>query len=325
MLTLEQIQSAVNEIAGNCGLQKATLVGDYADGIATEDSAVELLLAFEKDGFSLLLLGEIKGKLEDILRKMVWVYEAPVLRESNIFARINKERVVYDNQNRITKEQIQAALDTVCPKHGATKWTLFGSYAHSTATEDSDVDVLITLPDGLNSFDAKFRIGMELEEVLGIYADVLVAPLSPNTIFVLDENGVPIYMEGAERDQRLIPYIVRDIAELRMLLHGKSAHEYLRDIVLQKAVSMSIVEVAEKIKGLSKDFLAAHSDDHFKEIVKTRNVLVHKYGVDDDGQELKIDYNRVWILIHEVLFPLESQLAEVGGCNVYQRTNPSDD
>jgi predicted nucleotidyltransferase/uncharacterized protein with HEPN domain len=206
-----------------------------------------------------------------------------------------------------TKEQIQAMIDQIAPKYGIKKAILFGSYAHGTATEESDVDVLITLPDGLDSFDAKFRIGMELEEMLGVYADVLVAPLSQHTIFVLDENGVPIYMEGAERDQRLIPVLLRGIERLHTRLAHVSQKEFLQDDELGDFVSMRIIKLTERMKN---GFFERHPDIPRKEILRMRNALAHNYLYEDehDLREVEIDYERVWQFLHKVLFPLESQL-----------------
>jgi len=60
--------------------------------------------------------------------------------------------------------EIQKALDEVCPMYGAVKWALFGSYAHGTATEDSDVDVLVEFKEKPQSYHERLQISVELEE-----------------------------------------------------------------------------------------------------------------------------------------------------------------
>ena len=112
---------------------------------------------------------------------------------------------VVDSQGKgfpmLSKDEIEKAIDVMCARHDIQKATLFGSYAHDAAAEDSDVDVLAELADKMDAFDMKLKIMGDLEDMLGKRVDVLIAPLSKNALFVLDENGVPIYMTGAERNR----------------------------------------------------------------------------------------------------------------------------
>jgi predicted nucleotidyltransferase len=99
----------------------------------------------------------------------------------------------------LTSEQIQSALDEVCPKYDAIKWTLFGSYAYGTATEDSDVDVLVEFKEKPKSYHERMQISIELEELLGKRVDVIIAPITRKSIFKLGENGVPMFVTSEER------------------------------------------------------------------------------------------------------------------------------
>ena len=209
----------------------------------------------------------------------------------------------------LSLEEIQKALDEFCPKYGATKWTLFGSYAHNMATEESDVDVLIELADKKNAFDIKLQIMGDLEDKLGKQVDVLIAPLPGKSLFVL-ENGVPIYMTGAERDKRLVPVVLRDIARIRTRLEGKTEEKFVADEDLQDAVSMRIVKLAERCKGFSQEFCDGVPPFPRREIIKVRNILSHYYGLDEDGNEIDVDYTRVWDFIQNIILPLETQLKQ---------------
>jgi len=75
----------------------------------------------------------------------------------------------------LTKEHILALLHTYKKEHqveyGIEKIGLFGSYAKGTATEQSDVDVFISLKN-TNLFLLS-RIRIELEELIGLPTDIV--------------------------------------------------------------------------------------------------------------------------------------------------------
>lgn len=53
----------------------------------------------------------------------------------------------------VTKEQIQVAIITIAKKWPIQECYLFGSYARGDATETSDVDLIVALPDGITYLD----------------------------------------------------------------------------------------------------------------------------------------------------------------------------
>ena len=128
----------------------------------------------------------------------------------------------------LSKEDIEKALDFVRAKYKVKKVTLFGSYAHGTATEDSDVDILIEPADATDGFgiDMELRIIGDLENMLGTRVDVLIAPLPESSFFILDENGVPIFVTSEERTSRLLPVIARYIARIKKKLEGISKNDF---------------------------------------------------------------------------------------------------
>ena len=123
--------------------------------------------------------------------------------------------------------EIQKALDEVCPKYGAIKWTLFGSYAHGTATEDSDIDVLVEFKEKPQSYHEWMRISNELGERLGKTIDIVAAPITRGNIFKLDGNGVPMFVTSEERTVRLIPVVARSIAKMKKKLEAVPKDEFL--------------------------------------------------------------------------------------------------
>jgi uncharacterized protein len=85
---------------------------------------------------------------------------------------------------QLTSDQILADLRGLKPilahRHGVTRISLFGSYAHNTQTADSDTDILVSFeePPSLLTF-----IEMEdfLSDTLGVKVDLVMEDsLKPN-------------------------------------------------------------------------------------------------------------------------------------------------
>ena len=208
----------------------------------------------------------------------------------------------------LSKDEIQKNIDATCPKYNVKKATLFGSYAHGTATEDSDVDVLIEFFSKQTSFDNQFGFQSELKEKLGVEVDVIVGPLSEKSVFVLDENGVPKFVTSEERDRRLIPAIMHDIRRISEVVQDKCLCDFLDNEDMQDIVSMRIVKLAEKTKVFSKGYFERNPFFPREDIISNRNILSHCYGLDEDGTEFEVNYEKVWRFVQDKILPLEQQL-----------------
>ena len=82
-------------------------------------------------------------------------------------------------------------------KHAIRKASLFGSFADGTATEDSDIDLLVELskPIGLLEF---IHIKHELEDLLGRKVDLLeFKAIKPSLKNYILPNAIPIYGKEA--------------------------------------------------------------------------------------------------------------------------------
>jgi uncharacterized protein len=80
--------------------------------------------------------------------------------------------------NDITKERRQEII-RIAAKNGAVSVRLFGSFAKGTATESSDVDILVEMEPGRSLLDL-VAIKQDLEDLLGRVVHVVTAPsLSP--------------------------------------------------------------------------------------------------------------------------------------------------
>ena len=93
MLTHDEISNAIFKIVETYPISKVSYFGSYADGTATEDSDLDILVEFTKPRVSLLVISGIKIDLEEILNTSVDVVPMPLSKDS--FIEINKTVHVY--------------------------------------------------------------------------------------------------------------------------------------------------------------------------------------------------------------------------------------
>jgi len=84
MLTHEKICVAIAKAAKTHPIKRASYFGSYADGRATSESDLDLLVEFHKPRISLFVLSAIKLELEDLLSVPVDVIHAPIPKDSLI-------------------------------------------------------------------------------------------------------------------------------------------------------------------------------------------------------------------------------------------------
>lgn len=70
MLSLQEIIDNMEIVANEYPIKKAELFGSYANGEFTADSDVDILIEFTTARVSLLMINNIKYRLEDLLKKM---------------------------------------------------------------------------------------------------------------------------------------------------------------------------------------------------------------------------------------------------------------
>ena len=87
MLTHEQIVLAVEKAATKFPLTKVSYFGSYADGKATEESDLDVLVEFTTDAVSLLKIIDLKHNLEEELSIKVDVLHAPLPEKSRLIIR----------------------------------------------------------------------------------------------------------------------------------------------------------------------------------------------------------------------------------------------
>ena len=65
-------------------------------------------------------------------------------------------------------------ITSIASKYGANNIQIFGSVARQEETEESDIDILISLPRGYDMFKQRIPLQEELMEVLGRKVDLIV-------------------------------------------------------------------------------------------------------------------------------------------------------
>ena len=93
MLTHDKIVNAVNNAIKEFPLTKVTYFGSYAEGNATEQSDLDLLVEFDQKSVSIFTIIGLKQYMEDTLGIPVDVIHAPISSDSLIS--INNEVLVY--------------------------------------------------------------------------------------------------------------------------------------------------------------------------------------------------------------------------------------
>lgn len=78
MPTEESIRNVLNDLKSTYALRRVSIFGSYAEGRATADSDLDLLVEFDQPAVSLIQLNALKYELEDALGLPVDVIHAPL-------------------------------------------------------------------------------------------------------------------------------------------------------------------------------------------------------------------------------------------------------
>jgi predicted nucleotidyltransferase len=96
MLTHERICYAIGKLAPQYSLTKATYFGSYAEGRATENSDLDLLVQFKDRAVDILEIIGLSQDLEELLSVPVEVIHEPIPEDS--FLEIGKTVVAYEKK-----------------------------------------------------------------------------------------------------------------------------------------------------------------------------------------------------------------------------------
>ena len=106
-------------------------------------------------------------------------------------------------------------------------------------------------------------------------------------------------MSGVE-DRVRLRHMLDAAQEVQQFTAGKTRQDLAEDVLLLRAVSMSIGILGEAASRVSEDYKSAHPDIEWGAIVGMRNFIIHAY--------FKIDLAIIWDTITENIPPLLEKL-----------------
>jgi predicted nucleotidyltransferase len=92
----------------------------------------------------------------------------------------------------VSIETVKREIEKIASTYGIKKASLFGSYADGTATERSDLDLLLEFETQSVSIFKLAGIRLQLEEAIGKSVDVVHGPL-PQSSFLRIDKQVSLY------------------------------------------------------------------------------------------------------------------------------------
>lgn len=88
------------------------------------------------------------------------------------------------------------------------------------------------------------------------------------------------------RDKVFLLKILEDIKDIEAFSQDVSYDKFLSDKLIKKAVCMSLINIGESVKGLSKNIKAEYNSVPWKKASGLRDIVAHKYGT--------IDFEIIW-------------------------------
>lgn len=107
-------------------------------------------------------------------------------------------------------------------------------------------------------------------------------------------------MREKPKDRGRLLHIKAAIENISKFLTGRSAEDFLEDLMLYYAIVKNMEIIDEAAYMLTKEFKENHPDTNWNDIIKMRHILVHGY--------YQVDSRIVWITIQKDLPILESQI-----------------
>lgn len=102
------------------------------------------------------------------------------------------------------------------------------------------------------------------------------------------------------KDNVITQKILSEIADISRFICDMPEEAYYSDVLVQKAVVMSLINIGELSKNYSEGFFTAHKHIPWKQIQAMRNIAAHQYG--DVNQTI------VWDTITVSIPELEKEL-----------------
>ncbi len=89
-----------------------------------------------------------------------------------------------------------------------------------------------------------------------------------------------------QRDKIFLLKILEDIRDIESFLKNIAYEKFLSETIIRKAVCMSLINIGESVKSLSRDIRSRYSYVPWKKAAGLRDIVAHKYGT--------IDFEIIW-------------------------------
>lgn len=107
-------------------------------------------------------------------------------------------------------------------------------------------------------------------------------------------------MREKPKDRGRLLHIKQAIDNIHSFLEGKSAQQFLEDLMLYFAIVKNMEIIGEAAYMLTKEFKLSHPQTNWNDIIGMRHILVHGY--------YQVDSRIVWATIQNDLPALEEQI-----------------
>ena len=100
-----------------------------------------------------------------------------------------------------------------------------------------------------------------------------------------------------------IEHITESIENIELYSKDVSKDNFLKDKKIQDAVVRRLEVIGEAVKNLPKDFIKKYPDIFWKEIIGTRDKIIHHY--------FGVDLDIMWVIIKKDIPKLKNKIKKI--------------